>query len=292
MKRIETPRGPRACAEPGETNLRLAISYQGQDFSGYQSQPHAKTVQDSLQELWRIFSGGESPSLQGCSRLDAGVHAHEFVLNFITSRVYTEADCEAALRSLNGILASHLQLPIRVQDVRVAAADFHARFDSVGKHYRYLIWYGFAQHALLTPRCWAVRSRKAPSPEALQKCLKLFEGRQDFAAFRASDCSALHTVRHLASVQVWQHPRHPEMQIIDFYGEGFLKNMVRNIAGSAVDVAIGKLTLSDISEAFLHREREKTGQCAPAHALTLERVYYDVDVFEREASLGCKELLH
>jgi len=289
---VSTPVSRRPLPPPGHVNLRLVISYCGTPFSGYQAQPHAKTVQDALQEMWATFARGERPVLYGCSRLDAGVHAGHFVLNFFTSCEAAVAigSEEAVLRSLNGILQAKMMLPIRVQAVEHAEPSFNARFDAHGKHYRYLVWHGFRQHALLTPRAWVVRSRQAP--HALAEAAQLFRGSHDFAAFRASDCAAKKTVRTIDAVHVWQHRRFPELMILDFFGEAFLKNMIRNVVGTSVDVATGKLSASDVEAAFLHGVREKTGQCAPAHALTLERVYYDEAEYETHARDGLFELFH
>jgi tRNA pseudouridine38-40 synthase len=238
--------------------------------------------------MWKTYRG-EDPVLFGCSRLDAGVDANHFVLNFFTREEGLGSD-EAILRSLNGILHSKMGLPVSVDEVARAEPDFNARFDAHGKHYRYLVWYGFRQHALLTPRSWAVRSRTAPG--SLGEILGEFVGLRDFAAFRASDCTAKNTVREIRAIRAWSHPRFPELTVLDFFGEGFLKNMIRNLVGTSVDCATGKLGLADIRAAFSHRDRERTGQCAPAHGLTLERVYYEVAEYERDAATGVPFLLH
>ncbi|WP_186643908.1 tRNA pseudouridine(38-40) synthase TruA [Fluviispira vulneris] len=250
-------------------NLKLILSWNGEKFSGYQYQPHAFTVQEAITNAWNVFSG-ETVTLCGCSRLDAGVHAQYYVLNFHTK---TQANCERIVRGMNGILHSHLALDICVSSAEFVNSDFHARFHAAGKHYRYLIWYGFAEHAFLTKRAWHVRSKI--SPESVCEILKQFEGEHDFAAFRSSDCSAKTTVRKVLAVDAWIHPIHKEMIIVDIWGEGFLKNMIRNMVGTAVEMATGKKSLNTITESFVHKDRTKTGMCAPAWPLTLMHVYYD-----------------
>lgn len=286
---LNTPRGPRQLPAEGEVNLRLDLSYAGKSFAGYQSQPHANTVQDTLREMWRIYRG-EDPNLYGCSRLDAGVDANHFVLNFFTFQKGL-ADDNAVLRSLNGILHSHMGVPVSIEAVSRAIPSFNARFDAHGKHYRYLLWYGFRQHALLTPRCWLVRSRTAP--ERVEEVLCHFVGTHDFSAFRASDCTAKNTVRTIRSIRTWRHPRFEELTVVDFFGEGFLKNMIRNIMGTAVDCATGKLSHEALLDAFSHGNRGlNRGQCAPAHGLSLERVYYDEQEYTSHADHGVSFLLH
>lgn len=269
-----TPRRP---LEAGYRNIRLEISYDGKGFFGYQRQPHVKTVQSVLEEAWKILTG-EFPILYACSRLDAGVSATQFVLNLHTKTTHDE---EKILRALNGILHQNLQENICVYRVTVTEDSFHARFDAVGKHYRYLVWYGYGTHADLGKRSWQVRSKN--DPYALPAVLRLFEGTHDFAAFRAQDCAAKRTIRTLHRCDAWRHPRFEELFICDFWGEGFLKNMIRNIVGTAVDVATGKLSEGDIHEAFVHRERVKVGQCAPAHPLKLERIFYSQDEYHEAA---------
>lgn len=236
---------------------------------GYQSQPHGVTVQDMVNKAWHIMTQ-ETTVLYGCSRLDAGVHANQYFLNLYTRSVRS---CEEIYRSLNGILRTQLNVPISVYQARDVEPDFNARFDTQGKQYRYRLWYGRAHHAALTTAAWSVRSRSF-EPENLISALSQVIGEHDFAAFRASDCAAKSTVRKVERVDVWKHPVYPEALTVDVWGEGFLKNMVRNIVGTAVDVATGKLCSSALVDALQHLDRTRIGQCAPAHALTLQRVFY------------------
>ena len=271
--RVNTPRGIRFLPPPGHHNLSLTLSYVGSAFQGYQSQPHAKTVQDVLKKAWQVLTG-EVPILYGCSRLDAGVDARHFVLNLFTR---TSLAPEELVRSLNGILHSNFVEPISVYRAAPVAPEFNARFDAVGKHYRYLLWHGRGQHSLLTPQCWHLKTRLPPV--GLSEIFAQFVGTHDFSAFRASDCNAKNTVKNIAAAKAWHHPRFSELLIVDFWGEGFLKNMIRNMVGTAVDMSTGKLEANTIVAAFDHGVREKAGQCAPAHGLTLEEVFYDSTEF-------------
>ncbi len=272
IERIESPRGVRFRAREGVRNLCLEISYRGEGFMGYQSQPHGNTVQDTLSKAWLTLTQ-ESTTLYGCSRLDAGVHAQQFFLNLFTR---TPRTCEDITRSLNGILRSGMNTAISIYRCFEVGEDFNARFDTLGKHYRYRLWYGRGHHAALTPASWAVRSREF-SMEKLNAALQDCIGEHDFSAFRASDCAAKTTVRNIARITVSQDPLYPEAVVIDFFGEGFLKNMIRNIVGTTVEIAIGKRPPETIKNAFAHLDRTQMGQCAPAHALTLERVFYAED---------------
>lgn len=254
-------------------NIKLTLSWNGAKFSGYQYQPHAITVQETLNQAWRILTG-EIVTLYGCSRLDAQVHANHYVLNFFSE---VELEEEKIICAMNGILHNQLKVDISVYDCEFVDKEFHARFHAVGKHYRYLIWYGYKTHALLTPKCWHVHSKN--EPKNLQEIVNQYIGEHDFAGFRASDCSAKNTIKHVYAVKVNHHEHFPEMIIVDFWGDGFLKNMIRNMVGTAVQMAIGKLQDDCIQNAFVHKNRELVGMCAPPWALTLMQVYYNKSTF-------------
>ena len=266
-------------------NLKLTLSWNGEKFSGYQYQPHAFTVQEALTNSWKILNK-EVVSLCGCSRLDAGVHAQHYVLNFHTNTKLSE---ERILKGLNGILHSNLSLDISVYQAVFTHSDFHSRFHSKGKHYRYLIWHGYSEHAFLTKRCWHIRAKL--SLEDIKLALQQFVGKHDFAAFRSTDCAAKTTIRNIFDIDAWNHPIYPEMLIVDVWGDGFLKNMIRNIIGTSVEIATGKLPKDTITDAFIHKDRTRTGMCAPAWALTLMQVYYDKTDIEKAVNLSARSLL-
>lgn len=257
-------------------NIKLTLSWDGSGFQGYQFQPNAVTVQGVLTQAWKILSK-EDVVLHGCSRLDAKVHAESYVLNFYSQ---TNLEPQRIISGLNGILHAHLEVAISIYDCAFVDPHFHARFHVVGKHYQYLLWHGLSENALLTKRCWVIRSSQ--SLDALPGILKQFEGEHDFAAYRASDCTAKTTVRRVHTIRAHQHPMYKQMHVIDVFGEGFLKNMIRNMAGTAVDVALGKLNKTTITDSFSGFDRTHTGVCAPAHALTLKNVYYDSITFEQQ----------
>lgn len=263
-----------------DRNLKLELSFEGRGFLGYQRQPHGPTVEGVLLKAWEILTN-EKIQLVSCSRLDADVDAEHFVANVMTR---SEKTPEELLRSLNGILANVLNARICFYRISEAPLDFHARFHAIGKHYRYLIWHGRGRQTQILGKSWAVR--KKDFDHDLERTLRIFEGTHDFSAFRSQDCQARTPVRHIDRIHVQNHPRWPELFILDFYGRGFLKNMIRNIVGSAVAVATGDLTVSDLQAAFEHRDRSKTGPCAPGHGLCLKQVFYDEQQYLHEAKSG------
>ena len=255
--------------QPHERNLRLTLSFDGDGFQGYQRQPHAPTIEGCLLEAWKTLTHSEI-QLISCSRLDTGVCADHFVANLHTTVSLT---CEQIVRGLNGILHHNLRARICIYDVADVAPDFHARFHAKGKHYRYLIWHGRSRHAQFTRNAWHLRKREINFE--LGPIVAAFEGTHDFSAFRSQDCQAASTIRTIDRAHFWRHSRWPELGVVDFWGRGFLKNMIRNLVGTAVDVAGGELTEHDIRDAFAHGDRTRMGPCAPGYALRLKQVYYD-----------------
>ena len=254
-------------------NIKLTLSYCGDKFSGYQVQPNAITVQETINQAWRVLTG-ETVVLYGCSRLDAGVHARYFVLHFQSQ---TNLNEEKIIRALNGIFQNQLKSQISIYNCEFVDDNFHARYHAIGKHYRYLIWQGYKTNALLTSQCWHIHSKN--KLENLTNIFSQYIGKHDFAGFRASDCSAKQTVKHIHAVHVSRHHEFPEMITLDFFGDGFLKNMIRNMVGTGVQMSLGKLNEACIQEAFLHKNRLQIGMCAPSWALTLMKVYYNNQEF-------------
>lgn len=257
---------PKPTAE--QRNLRLVISYDGSAFSGFQWQPHVYTVQQALMEAWKVLTGEENISLFGCSRLDAGVNANHFVLNIYTS---TNLDEEKILRALNGIFQHQVQKPIFVFAAEFCDAQFHARYDSKGKHYRYQVWYGFETHRSIQD-CWIFKAPNAPL--RIHETAQKFVGKHDFAGFRAQDCGATNTMKTILKCDVWKTKAMPQKITIDIWGDGFLKNMIRNLVGTLIEECSGKLAGGTIENVLKSGDRKHAGTCAPGHALSLEQVYY------------------
>jgi tRNA pseudouridine38-40 synthase len=238
-----------------------------------------------LLKAWEILTG-EKASLISCSRLDAGVDAEHFVANVHT---WTHHPPAAIVRSLNGILWNVLNTRISIYDVTEAAEDFHARFHAVGKHYRYLVWHGRGRVAAYAERAWHIRKREMRSD--LASIFQVFEGTHDFSAYRSQDCQSAITTRTIDRIHFCWHPSWPELGIVDFWGRGFLKNMIRNLVGNAVAVGCGDMKIWELTDAFEHHDRIKMGPCAPGHGLCLIHVYYNTESYLESAAAAGKILL-
>ncbi len=242
--------------------IRLTIAYDGAPFAGWQSQAGGNTVQDAIEAaLARI---AQAPiRLHGAGRTDAGVHALAQIAHY-DSPAGSRLSAAEWLRALNGIL------PPTVRILRAARArpDFHARFDAVGKIYRYDLWTGPVLPPHLSMRAWHLY--RSPDLETLRSTLRLFEGTHDFRAFSANRGTPVaDTVRTIESIRL---ARSGHNLRLTFEGDGFLYKMVRMLVGAGIRVAVGREQESAIRE-LLDRPGRWT-QVAPADGLYLVRVRY------------------
>ncbi|MFT3693240.1 MAG: tRNA pseudouridine(38-40) synthase TruA [Kofleriaceae bacterium] len=243
-------------------NIRLVVDYDGTGLHGWQRQPNGETVQQHLEEtLARLLT--HEVQVAGASRTDSGVHARGQVALFHTERPI----------SLHGIRRganTYLPPQIAIVEATEVSDDFHPRFSATGKHYRYTLV--TRQERIPRLRHFAWHHPDALDLDAMRAGAAHLIGQHDFAAFRAAGCSAPTTIRHLESIVLTATP---DVVTVDLHGNAFLRQMVRIIVGTLVDVGIGKLTAGQIPEILAGLDRTKAGLTAPAHGLELVEVRYD-----------------
>jgi tRNA pseudouridine38-40 synthase len=252
----------------------LTLAYDGTDFSGWQSQPNARTVQATVAEAIASMNG-ETVELRGASRTDAGVHALCQRAAFDTTR---HIEPHGWLRGLN----TSLPPDVRVRDVHFARDGYEPRFETNGKLYRYLFQVGEAANPLLRRTAWHVdrklalreRTRSWLNVGAMERAAELLLGTHDFAAFRSADDERDNTVRTLSRLAlVPGFGGDPELLALEVYGDAFLKQMVRIIAGTLVEVGRERFSASDVARLLEPgAARADAGITAPARGLTLVRV--------------------
>jgi tRNA pseudouridine38-40 synthase len=248
-------------------NLKLTLSYDGSDFSGWQVQPQAITVQGTLASaIGRIT--GEKVLPQGSGRTDAGVHALAQVVTFVTE---SSVPTENFLRALNDLLPAS----VRVLDVSEAPPDFHARHSARAKTYRYRIYREPVCPPFLARYVWHY-----PYPldePAMVRTAGLVVGKHDFTSFAAVDPErgredeAVSNVREVFS-SAWE--RAGDEFVYTVSGSGFLHHMVRNLAGTFILVGKGTWQTDDITRILEARNRSEAGATAPASGLYLVNVEY------------------
>ena len=254
--------------------LRLVVAYDGADFAGWQRQAGHRTVQGELEAVLAAIEGAPV-HVAGAGRTDAGVHAAAQV-----------ASCRltAAIAPDRRVRAFNATLPF---DVRVLAVDempdrFHARLHARGKTYRYFVWHGPMDHPALRRVAWHVPQRLAVA--AMQEAAAAFVGEHDFAAFQGQGSLVTSTVRRVfaatldtdGALPAWCGPADDRSRLLclEVSGSGFLRYMVRAIAGTVVHVGKGRMGPEDVARALASRRRSAAGPTAPAHGLHLWRVHY------------------
>ncbi|AZB41286.1 tRNA pseudouridine(38-40) synthase TruA [Bacillus sp. FJAT-42376] len=243
--------------------IKMIISYDGTDFSGYQIQPDARTVQEELETALSRLHKGRQVKVTASGRTDAKVHARGQVLHFDTPLGIPMDRWPKALNAL-------LPKDIKVLEAAEAAKDFHARFDACGKEYRYVIDRSPVQDVFL--RNYAYHYPYALNLEAMKSASEQFIGTHDFTAFCSAKTEVEDRVRTIHSIRFIEEGERMTMCI---QGSGFLYNMVRIIMGTLLNAGIGLTKPEEISEMILSMDRTKTGKTAPGHGLYLWKVFYD-----------------
>lgn len=245
--------------------VRLVIAYDGTGYSGWQVQKIGTGVQEKVEAaLAALFPS--RPVLHGSSRTDTGVHAFGLVAHFEVPRVEFRMPPRKLLLALN----AHLPEDVRVLRVARARPEFHARFDAVGKEYRYLVWNHPAENPLLRTQAWHVPRRLELG--AMRRAAAALVGRHDFRAFTANPGYArTSTVRTLHRVEVRRSGR---LLTFVIEGDGFLYKMCRGLVGTLVQVGTGRLAPDAIPEILARQDRRVAGMTAPACGLVLWRVRY------------------
>ena len=241
----------------------LLLEYDGALFQGWQRQLEAPTVQSTLEAALAKLNGAPV-RVTGASRTDSGVHARGQVAHCDLARWGSALELRKALNALVGEGLAVLQ-------AWAVAPTFDARRHAVRKLYRYRILNRAAPSPLRRERCWHVRP--ALDLAAMQAAAAEFLGDHDFAAFRGAPGGAPveRTARTLERLDVGRAGDEIELRVAS---RSFLRYMVRNLAGTLVEVGLGKRPASEVAEILASRDRSRAGRTAPAWGLTLESIEY------------------
>jgi len=255
----------------------ILIAYDGTDYVGWQRQPSGVSIQGLLEDTLALLDAREV-AVAGAGRTDAGVHALGQTASFSLTRAI---DASTIVRALN----AHLPADVRVRAAVDVPEGFHARFDARSKRYRYRIWNGAVVSPFERRFVWHI-----PGPldvEAMTAAATLVEGRRDFAAFQSTGGDAATTIRTIHASRIHRVAAESESgdarggRLIDYEisGDGFLRHMVRAIAGSLVEVGQGRRRPEWLLDVMASGDRSACGRSAPASGLFLVSVGYDRDVF-------------
>lgn len=244
---------------------RVDLSYAGSRYQGFQSQPSGLAIQDYIEKALSTICR-HPVRITAASRTDAGVHAEDQVITF---KGACGLDLFRLVKSLNALLPTD----IRVKRAIRVEANFHPIFNSTGKVYRYRIWRSIGENPMITPFSWMVTGDL--DLVSMEKAAVKFIGTHDFTSFCAVDSSARSKIRNVRELMILD--RFPLLEIW-VLGDGFLKQMVRNMVGALVSVGRGKLSPSDLTRILELKNRELAPATAPAAGLALVRVFYANDL--------------
>jgi tRNA pseudouridine38-40 synthase len=262
--------------------VKITVEYAGEAFKGWQSQGELLTVQGSLESALEIFLKGEAKKtgveapekifIQGSGRTDSGVHARAQVASFLWP-----TNLELSQYKLKDALNALTHPALTVHTVEEVDDSFDARHSPHIKCYSYKIIYrggeprGARLASIDANRGWVVT--KPLDIRLMIESARVLEGQHDFQAFRAIDCGAKSTVRTVIRSELVRTSSSEMIYVI--YGKGFLKQMVRIIVGSLVELGSGDLKDTSLKSILEGRDRAKAGKTAPAEGLYLEWVRYE-----------------
>lgn len=243
--------------------LKCTVSYDGTNYSGFQIQQNANTIQAEIEKVLQRIHKNKYIQIHASGRTDKGVHAMAQVFHFET---------EIAMGMYNWRQALNTLLPkdIFIEDIEVVASDFHARLHALQKEYRYYVLNTKERNVFKRNRTHHEFGEL--NIEAMQEACKLFVGTHDFTSFSSAKSTVKGTkVRTLYEVSCKKIG--DEIEFI-LRGDGFLYNMVRIIVGVLIDVGLGKRTVTEVEIMFARKDREAVGVTLPPQGLFLWEVIY------------------
>ncbi len=243
----------------------VELAFNGAGFHGWQIQPGADTVQETLNRAISTLIG-QPVNLVGCGRTDAGVHASHFVAHFDVE--LPVPDCNLLACRLNRFTNKS----IRIDRIVPVNAGFHARFHALSRTYHYLISHGKAP--FMKDFSWEYSM--PIDIYAMNVACRVLTGKHDFTSF-----SKLHTDVRTNDCEVFEAfwSEHSGFLVFRIRSDRFLRNMVRAIVGTLIEVGRGKIGPPEVEKILLAKDRSKAGMSVPAKGLYLTRVEYSPEIF-------------
>ena len=250
----------------------LKLSYNGSPFHGWQSQPNAESVQSSIEDALAIVLR-EKTSITGAGRTDTGVHAKEMFAHFDTGAEIR--DKNRFILSLNSLVGKN----IAIQDLIEVAEDAHARFDATERTYKYFI--SFQKNPFQKELCWKISGLDM---DKMNEAAQFLLGRQDFTSFAKLHSDVKTNICDVRKAEWKLIDDDPEaLEFMGNLGGGmvftiaadrFLRNMVRAVVGTLIEVGRGKISLSQFRDIIEKKDRCAAGSSVPPEALFLWKVRY------------------
>lgn len=245
----------------------IEVAYNGKNYFGWQRQPNQISVQQVLEESLSTLLRGEI-KLTGAGRTDTGVHAKQLMAHF-------DFDVIENKENLIFRMNSFLPQDIAIKNLFEVQSDAHARFDALERKYEYIIGIGkdpFSQG-------FAFRVNNKPDIDLMNRAAEMLLHHKNFQCFSRSKTD-VKTYNCKVKEAHWRE--RGDKLVFTIVADRFLRNMVRAIVGTLLDVGYGKKTLEDFEHILISRSREEAGASAPAHALYLAKIVYPKSIFLKD----------
>ena len=244
-----------------EQNYRLTIAYDGSRFFGWERQPDKDTIQGKLEAVLGALQG-HPVNVIGAGRTDAGVHARAMTASVVL-------DVTETPDAIRDYLNRYLPDAIAVREVKEAAPRFHARYNALGKTYRYTCHTGPVK-PVFDRKCVTLLDYD-PDVEKMRQAAAYLLGENDFASFCGNPRMKKSTVRLVDHIAI---ERRKDRVVFTFHGTGFLQNMVRIMVGTLLEVGRGYWTPEQVRDILSAKDRKQAGPTAPPEGLCLMKVDY------------------
>ena len=243
--------------------IKLLLEYDGTNYLGWQVQAKGLTIQGMIEEKLKLLTG-EGVCLIGSGRTDAGAHAFGQVAHFKTR---SEMDLCSIQRALNSLLPPD----IAIKEIEETGENFHARKSCISKVYEYRILNTPIRSVFHRGYAWHIPQKL--DWEEIKKATQKLVGEHDFSSFRSTGTPTKTAVRKVFRAE-WKKGRDGLIRF-EIEANGFLKQMVRAIVGTLVEVGKGKISSEEFQRILESKDRKEAGPTAPAHGLFLKEVKYD-----------------
>ncbi len=247
-------------------NYKFIISYDGTRFYGWERQPGKDmTIQGKLESVLSRMTDSSSDNpvnVIGAGRTDAGVHARAMTANAVLDTDMTEEEIQEYMNE-------YLPDDISVNEVKACSERFHARYNAIGKTYRYTCWYGKSKPVF--DRKYVTVLENKPDVEAMRKAAAVLVGTHDFKSFCGNTRMKKSTVRCVDTINIEESGNYIRFY---YHGNGFLQNMVRILTGTLLEVGYGNIRPEDMEDILNACDRRKSGPTAPPQGLCMMKVDY------------------
>ncbi|MFL2574215.1 MAG: tRNA pseudouridine(38-40) synthase TruA [Flavobacteriales bacterium] len=240
----------------------IDISYDGSNYHGWQIQPNADTVQHQINLAFSTILN-EEINVLGAGRTDTGVHAKKMIAHFDTNQTI---DFEKFKYRINGFLKKDISL----NDIYKVKEDAHARFSAISRTYEYRV--SRTKNPFSVNSYFLLRDLDFQS---MKKACKFLHGSHDYTSF-----AKLHSENYTNNCEVyianWKEDEN--LLIFTIKANRFLRNMVRAIVGTLIEIGEGKISFSDIETILMSKDRAKAGYSVPANGLSLIDIEYPKEI--------------